>query len=100
MRQFFFSLAAVIVAVVLYFLLKPLVGAETVSWMCILGAAPFAAMGFVRYHGMNAEQFIRAWIRSELIEPKHYLFQANNYYYEILKDGIEEREKEEYKRHD
>ena len=46
MRQFVFSLLAVVVAVGLYFLLRPYVGTETVSWMCVLGAAPFAALGF------------------------------------------------------
>ncbi len=46
MRQCVFSLLAVGVAVGLYFLLKPYVGTETVSWMCVLGAAPFAALGF------------------------------------------------------
>ena len=53
LRQFVFSLLAVGVAVLLYFVLKPYVGTETVSWMCILGAAPFAAMGFVNYNGMT-----------------------------------------------
>ena len=38
MRQFVFSVLACGVAVGLYFLLSPHVGAETVSWMCILGA--------------------------------------------------------------
>ena len=56
LRQFVFSLLAVGVAVLLYFVLKPHVGTETVSWMCILGAAPFAAMGFVTCNGMTAEQ--------------------------------------------
>ena len=46
MRQFFFSIAAVAVAVLIFFLLKPHLGTETVSWICILGALPFAAMGF------------------------------------------------------
>ena len=64
LRQFVFSLLAVGVAVLLYFVLKPYVGTETVSWMCILGAAPFAAMGFVNYNGMTAEQFVWAWLRS------------------------------------
>ena len=58
LRQFIFSILAIGVAVGLYFLLKPYVGTETVSWMCILGAAPFAALGFITYHGMTAEQFI------------------------------------------
>ena len=67
MQQCGFSLAAMLVAVGLYFLLKPYVGTETVSWMCILGAAPFAAMGFVSYHGMTAEQLAWAWFRSDTI---------------------------------
>lgn len=51
MRQFIFSLLACIVAVILYFLLKPFFGIETLSWICILGAAPFAVLGFVKYNG-------------------------------------------------
>ena len=89
MRQFIFSILAVAVAVGLYFLLKPYVGTETVSWMCILGAAPFAALGFITYHGMTAEQFLWAWLRSELLEPKELCFEASNLYYEALKDKLE-----------
>ena len=89
MRQFIFSILAVAVAVGLYFLLKPYVGTETVSWMCILGTAPFAALGFITYHGQTCEQFIRAWIRSELLEPKEIRFESSNFYYEALKDKIE-----------
>ena len=84
LRQFVFSLLAIIVAVGLYFLLKPYVGMETVSWVCILGAAPFAALGFITYHGMNAEQFIWAWIRSELLEPRQLRFVSVDLYYELL----------------
>ena len=89
MRQFVFSLLAVGVAVGLYFLLRPYVGTETVSWMCVLGAAPFAALGFVSYHGMTAEQFLWAWLRSELLESKELRFEASNLYYEALKDTLE-----------
>ena len=85
MRQFFFSLIAIGVAVGIYFGLKPYVGTETVSWMCILGAAPFAALGFIRYHGMPAEKFLWVWLRSELLEPKQLRCQPTNRYYEILK---------------
>lgn len=89
MRQFIFSVLAILVAVGLYFLLKPHFGTETVSWMCILGAAPFAALGFITYHGMTAEQFLWAWLRSELLEPKELCFEASNLYYEALKDKLE-----------
>lgn len=100
LRQLVFSLLAVGVAVGLYFLLKPHVGTETVSWMCVLGAAPFAAMGFVSYHGMTAEQFLWTWLRSELLEPKQLRFEPSNLYYEMLKPRIDAWEKEEYKRND
>ena len=65
MRQFIFSVLACGVAVGLYFILRPYFGVETLSWMCILGAAPFAMLGFVTYHGMTAEQFIWAWLRGQ-----------------------------------
>lgn len=97
MRQFVFSCLACIVAVGLYFLLRPYVGTETVSWMCILGAAPFAAIGFIKYHGMNAEQFICAWIKSEFMIPKKLIFQLENYYYEAVKSCLMNRQKEELK---
>ena len=77
MRQCVFSLLAVLVAVGLYFLLKPYAGTETVSWICVLGAAPFAALGFFTYHGMTAEQFLWAWLRSELLEPKELRFESS-----------------------
>ena len=89
MRQFVFSILAILVAVGLYFLLKPHFGTETVSWMCILGAALFAALGFITYHGMTAEQFLWAWLRSELLESKELRFEASNLYYEALKDTLE-----------
>ena len=54
MRQFIFSLLACVIAVILYFTLKPFFGIETLSWICILGAAPFAVLGFVKYNGMTA----------------------------------------------
>lgn len=100
LRQLVFSLLAVGVAVALYFLLKSRAGAETVSWMCILGAAPFAAMGFVSYHGMTAEQFLWAWFRWSLLEPKRLKCEPFNLYYEILKFRITAREKEAYHSHD
>ena len=51
LRQFIFSLLAVGIAVLLYFLLKPYFGTETVSWMCILGAVPFAVgLLFLSWH--------------------------------------------------
>ena len=87
LRQFVFSLLAVITAVALYFLLKPVLGLETVSWLCILAAVPFGAMGFIKYNGMTAEQFVIAWIRSQILMPKRLLFGNTNIYWKLLKEG-------------
>ena len=93
MRQFLFSVLACSVAVGLFFLLRGRFGTETVSWMCVLGASPFAVMGFVKYNGMTAEQFVWAWIKSEFLMPKRVLFVPDNLYYEALKATIEAHEK-------
>ena len=105
MRQFIFAICACAVAVGIYFLLKPVVGTETVSWMCILGAAPFAALGFVKYNGMTAEKMeasmvqlltaVWAWIKSEYLTPKKLTFHATNTYYELMKPTIEKKMKGE-----
>lgn len=97
MRQFIFSLLACGIAVLLYFLLRNHLGLETLSWICILGAIPFAVLGFVRYNGMNAEQFIIAWIKSEILMSRVLLFKPENMYYEGLKPLYKRLEREELK---
>ncbi len=88
LRQFIFSILACLVAVVLYFVFKPYFGIETLSWLCILGSVPFAAIGFIKYNGMNAEELIKAFIKSEFLIPKELTFKPRNMYYELLnKEG-------------
>ena len=96
LRQFIFSVLACGVAVGLYFLLRPYAGTETVSWVCILGAAPFAALGFVKYNGMTAEKAIYAWIKSEFLMPKKLVFHSTNVYYELMKPSIEQKQKDHF----
>ena len=88
MRQFIFSILACIVAVGLYFVLKPHFGVETLSWVCILGAAPFAALGFIKYNGMTAEKALVAFLKSEFLIPKQLTFKAQNIYAEAFRDII------------
>jgi len=94
LRQFIFSILACLVAVVLYFLLKPLFGIETLSWVCILGAAPFAALGFIKYNGMTAEEFLIAFIKSEILTPRELKFNATNIYAEQFKGIIDKKLKQ------
>ena len=93
LRQFIFSVLACGVAVGLYFLLRPYFGMENHSWVCILEAFPFSAMGFIKYNGMTAEQFVWAWFKSEYLMPKKLMFRPDNLYYEVMKSSIEAREK-------
>jgi len=93
-RQFIFSICACGVAVLLYFLLKPHYAIGTLSWMCILGAAPFAVLGFIQYNGMYAEDFIKAWLKSEVLTPKVLKFKGENLYYEMLKPEFERIKRE------
>ena len=77
-------------AVGLYFCLRPIVGAEQVGWMCILGATPFAACGFFSYHGMTAEQLLWAWIKSEILMPKRLVYKSDCLYYQAMQPAIAE----------
>lgn len=90
LRQFIFSALACAVAVGSYFLMRPYFSLETVSWVCILVAFPFAIVGFVKYNGMPAERFIMAYIKTEILYPRRLVFKNTNIYYRLL----EEKEKE------
>lgn len=100
LRQFIFSALACIVAVGAYFLLKPYLHTEIVSWICVLLAVPFAVLGFVKYNGMTAEKFIIAYIKSEILTPKVLICKSRNMYYEILKPTIKKKQKESVKTND
>lgn len=88
LRQLVFSFAAVLVVLGIYFTLKSHLGTETVSWVCILGASPFAALGFIKYNGMTAERLFWVWLRSEFIISKKLIFHADNFYYEAIKPAL------------
>lgn len=83
-RQFIFVILACVSAVGIYFGCRSFMGTETLSWVCMLGAAPFAALGFIKYNGMTAEKIAKAWIRSEILMPRKLVFQGEN---KLIKKG-------------
>jgi hypothetical protein len=93
LRQCIFSVLALCVAVGIFFALRERLGIETISWVCVIAAAPFAAMGFVTYHGMTAEQFALAWLKSEIIMPKRLTFKNENIYFEAVRPLLENPKK-------
>lgn len=100
LRQFLYSVLAIGAAVGTYFLADPLLGTETASWLCIVAALPFALMGYVRYNNMTAAQFVRAWVRSELLFPKVLVYHGYNLYHECLEQGRAETDKPKRRKQD
>lgn len=89
-RQFICSLGALGAAVGIYFGLSNVLDKETVSWLCIVCAAPLAAAGFFRYNGLNFEQFLIAYIYSEFICSGVRTYQSENYLYEAYKEVLKD----------
>ena len=98
LRQFIFTVLAAAASIISYFLLRPVIGIEAVSWACMLTAVPFAVLGFVRYNGMPAEKFIWAWIKSEILMPKHLCFGNSNLYMELLSGAERDKQRQKKKR--
>lgn len=103
MRQFICSVGAVGAAVGIYFGLRGIVGKETLSWLCIVCAAPLAVAGFFKYNGLNFEQFVIAFIYSEFICAGVRPYKSENFiqqaYEEVLKDAhISKKEKRKGKK--
>ena len=93
-RQFFCSLLACAMAVILYFSFDNYLNKEVLSWVCILGAIPFAGLGFFKYNGMPLEQFIKAYMKSEILVPKNLKFVSENIYYQSMETYFENQKEE------
>ena len=44
-------------------------------------------MGFIKYNGMTAEQFVWAWLKSEFLMPKKLMFLPDVYKRQIIGKG-------------
>lgn len=97
-RQFIYSILACLVAVIIYFLTIDILGMETTSWLCMLGAAPFASIGFITYQSMTMEKIVLEFFKSLLLKRTELIDKPINLYYELAKPIIEKSKKEELKR--
>lgn len=95
-RQLICSGLAVAAAVAVYFEAKEIVSKDTITYLCIAAAAPFAAIGFIRYNGMPLEKLIVAWVKDNFLIPRRLTFRSNNLYREAVRDYISRKEKEEF----
>lgn len=85
-RQFLCSALALGAAVGVYFGLRNFIDKETVSWLCIVCAAPIAVTGFFNYNGLNFEKFVWAVIKSEVLCSGIRLYKSRNIYHELFEE--------------
>lgn len=94
LRQSIFSIIACLIACGIYFLFKDTLGTEMTSWLCILGAAPFAAFGFIRFQGMYTEDIVKTALYSLLLSSTNLVNKPFNLYEEIFQSYINQSRKE------
>lgn len=87
LSQFVFAFLACVSAVGGYFLFRPYLGTEILSWVCILLAIPFVALGFIRIHDMSLWKFLSVWLDFTVFIPKY--FEAHPS--EIINKDLENR---------
>ena len=94
-RQFICSALAVVIAVAIYLALGDKLGKDNAGWVCMLLAAPVAVAGFFNYNGMNFEQFLWAFIKSEFLLVGDRKFIGENLYFTLSsrKDGAKKHDK-------
>lgn len=91
-RQFVCAVLAVGLAAGTYLGLGGIVGKEAASWLCLLVAAPVAVAGFFHYNGMTLEQFLWAFLKSEILCAGPRVFDSVNLHEELFPDleGLQE----------
>ena len=57
----------------------------------IAQSAPFATLGFFKYHGMTAEKVAMTYLKSEFLMPKELKFISKSYYDEMERNGDDVR---------
>lgn len=94
LRQSIFSIIACIIATGIYFLFNDKLGTEMTSWLCMLGAAPFAALGFIRFQGMYTEDIVTTALYSFLLSSANLINKPFDLYEEIFNSIINQSRKE------
>ena len=82
-RQFVFSAIACVAALITYFVASRFFNTEIVSWLCILAALPFGALGFITFQQMKTEDILKHFIYSIILQSRDLIDKPWNLYYEI-----------------
>lgn len=101
MRQTIWGAVTIVIATATNFVLRPLIGNEPAMMLSILLAAIPGLIGFLKYKGLNFEQFAVAWLRTNFKHSGWYVYRAVSIY-DTLRDtsaGNEECGKNNKKEH-
>lgn len=93
MRQLIFAALAGGLAVLCWALLRNKFSMDTISFICILIAAPLGAFGFIRWHGMYLEQLIPVLFRSKFLLCDTLYFRPQNKGKELIIEYMKEERK-------
>lgn len=100
-RQLLFSaVGAAVGAVAYYVLYKKGVSTDISAFICLTLVAPFAALGFVTYHGLTFEKLICVWIRHFFLCPQILVSHLENDFYQRDKAKITDAEIKEAHRNE
>lgn len=99
-RQFLFSVIACVVAIIIYLSTVDILGMEITSWLCMIGAAPFASLGFTSFQKMNAEEILVTAFQSLLLSSRNLIDQPFNLYHEMFKEIFNRQIKEALNKND
>ena len=82
-RQLVFSAIACVAALITYFVASRFFNTEIVSWLCILAALPFGALGFITFQQMKTEDILKHCLYSISLQGRKLIDKPWNLYYEI-----------------
>lgn len=78
LRQFVCAGLAVMIAVIVWFMMREILAKEIRSWLCLSLACPFAAAGFFSFNGLTLEQFLWQITKTCLIYRGRRVYKAVN----------------------
>lgn len=88
---------AIALAVPIFIILRPRIGLEPASWICLVIVAPIGATAFVKIQNLPLLEYVIAFIKWYLT-PNHLVYQQKNAYMEAIKQMRAETPKKSKKR--
>ncbi len=94
LRQLLFSVAAIVLAAIIYFGLHSYVSVDVLTWIVAIVVIPIAFLGFFKYNGMTAEKFLVAFFKDRFLEPQQMHVESVNLYKDLTADIVKEHERQ------